>query len=133
MNLGTWLLDRAVIEPVTQSRGVCHETLQSASVQYLSQVIASSGNRLVHQTVNAIRIPGGITGTQQLTVNGVAQTPGVMGAEAFEFDYGPLVAPASLGAIDQTKQFQNVPGLGFQAPGGSGTTRSISCTWDFVL
>lgn len=114
----------------SQVRDASWKVAAGADVQFLSQVIPN-GNRLVHQTTAGVRIQNGLTGTQQLTVNGVPQTPGPMVAEAFEFGYPTLVAPAIQPQIIETKQFPNVTGVGFQAPGGA--SRMVDCSWRFVL
>jgi len=117
----------------TQTRDASWSISAAADVQFLSQIIASTGKRVVAQQNALVRVAGGLNGWQQLTVNGTPQTPGVMGAEAFEFNYGALNGTAMATSISETKQFANVLGLGFQEPGGTGTTRNVSCQWNFQL
>jgi hypothetical protein len=104
-----------------------------ADVQFRSQVIASTGRRMVSQNVAAVRVANGLTGWQQLTIGGVPQTPGAIGAEAFEFDYGALSGNATDTQLAEMKRFTNVLGLGYQAPGGTGTSRVVDCQWNFQL
>jgi hypothetical protein len=46
---------------------------------------------VVGQANAQLRVPNGITGTQQVTIGGVAQTPGPVGLEAFETQLPPIV------------------------------------------
>ncbi len=116
-----------------QSRDASWLISAGADVQFLSQLIASTGKRLVQQQTAQARVADGLQGWQQLTISGVPQNPGAMGAEAFEFGYGALHGEAMDTHIAETKNFPNVAGLGFQEPGGMGTSRNVSCQWNFQL
>lgn len=115
----------------TQQRDAAWSIAGTANVQFRALVRASDNHWLVQQVNSAIRIPNGISGTQQLTMGGVPQNPTVLGAEAFEFQYPPIVAPGNLTVITETRQFALTGSTGFQQPGSA--TGTIGCQWRFAL
>ena len=78
-----------------QSRDIAW-TVKAAAPGKFQFFIRASDNKLVIGQANAqLRVQNGITGTQQLTIGGVAQTPGAVGLEAFETQLPPIVAAAT--------------------------------------
>ena len=68
-------------------------TVKAAAPGQFQFVVRASDNKLVIGQANAqLRVPNGITGTQKVTIGGVAQTPGPVGLEAFETQLPPIVA-----------------------------------------
>jgi hypothetical protein len=64
----------------------------AAAGQFQFFVRASDGKLVIGQANAQLRVADGITGTQQVTIGGVAQTPGPVGLEAFETQLPPIVA-----------------------------------------
>jgi hypothetical protein len=102
-------------------------------VHFQAIVIASTGNRMLSQQESAtsIRVANGILGTQQLFIGGTPQNPGPNNGAAIEFGYPAMVAPGTATVINETRSFPTDTSLGLQVPGGA--TRSLDCTWHFVL
>jgi len=95
--------------------------------------VRASDRRMVIKSWHAqLRSPGGVTGTQQITVNGVPQTPVKINLEAFEWQF-----PGSDSAIRsaETTQFSGSKtaathgSVGPMQPGGSQGTEQ--CSWHF--
>jgi hypothetical protein len=104
----------------------------SRTTQFRAQLVASTGNWLIQQAESAFTIPNGVSGTQQQTINNVAQQPSVIGAQDFEFNYPAIVAPGSLTQITEMKQFpvdQNHK-IGYSQPASA--TGTVTCEWQFT-
>ena len=70
-------------------------------------------------------------GTQQLTIGGVAQTPGPVGLEAFETQLPPIVAAATSRTVSGSTPPTPVAGsFGPFQPAAASVTKS--CTWKFA-
>ena len=107
-------------------------TVQAAAAGQFQFFVRASDKKLVVGQANAqLRVANGITGTQQLTVGGVAQTPGPVGLEAFETQLPPIVARATsrsvYGSMPATTQHGSF--APFQ-PGAATVTKK--CSWRFA-
>jgi hypothetical protein len=93
-------------------------------------VRASDGKLVIKSGHAQLRAKGGVSGTQQVTINGVAQTPAPISLEAFEWGFpGAEVA----GTSKTIRGSQTVPtngSVGPMQPGGSQGT--AACTWSFA-
>ena len=74
-----------------QTRDITWTVKAAAAGQFQFVVRASDGKLVIGQANAQLRVPNGITGTQQITIGGVAQTPGPVGLEAFETQLPPIV------------------------------------------
>jgi hypothetical protein len=94
--------------------------------------IRASDNKLVIGQANAqLRVANGITGTQQLTIGGVAQTPGPVGLEAFETQLPPIIAASTSRIVSgSTPPTKVVGSFGPFQPGAATVTKS--CSWRFA-
>lgn len=97
--------------------------------------VRASDNRMFIQARHAqLRSAAAIQGFQQVTLNGVPQTPGKIASEAFEWAF-PVVAvsppvPPDRNATASGSSTPPVTGsVGPMQPGGSQAT--ASCTWQF--
>ena len=96
--------------------------------------VRASDRRIIMKAWHTqLRSPGGVTGTQQVTINGIRQTPGKLDLEAFEWQF-----PASGTAIDSATSSPQFRGsrtaaiqgsVGPMQPGGSRGTEQ--CSWHF--
>ena len=75
-----------------QTRDITWTVKAAAAGKFQFVVRASDGKLLIGQANAQLRVANGITGTQQVTIGGVAQTPGPVGLEAFETQLPPIVA-----------------------------------------
>jgi hypothetical protein len=107
-------------------------TVKAAAAGQFQFFVRASDNKLVIGQANAqLRVPNGITGKQQVTIGGVAQTPGPVGLEAFETQLPPIVARATSATVSGSLPPTRVHGAfaPFQ-PGAAVVTRR--CTWRFA-
>ena len=106
-------------------------TVKAAAAGKFRFFVRASDKRLVIGQANAqLRVKDGITGTQQLTIGGVAQTPGPVGLEAFETQLPPIVAAATSRTVSGSTPPTRVAGsFGPFQPAAAATTKS--CTWKF--
>jgi hypothetical protein len=107
-------------------------TVKAAAAGQFQFFVRESDHRLVIGQANAqLRVPNGITGTQQQTIGGVAQTPGSVGLEAFETQLPPIVAGATSRSVSGSTPPTRVNGsvAPFQL---AGATAMKSCTWKFA-
>jgi len=114
-----------------QSRDITW-TVKAAAPGKFQFFVRASDNKLVIGQANAqLRVADGITGTQQLTIGGVAQTPGAVGLEAFETQLPPIVAASTAHAVSGSMPPTRVAGsFGPFQPGAATVTKS--CTWRFA-
>jgi hypothetical protein len=94
-------------------------------------VRASDGKLLIGQANAQLRVPNGITGTQQQTIAGVAQTPGPVGLEAFETQLPPIVVAATSRSVSGSMPPTTVHGSVAPFQPGAATVKK-SCTWRFT-
>ena len=107
-------------------------TVQAAATGKFQFFVRASDNKLVIGQANAqLRVPNGITGTQQVTIGGVAQTPGPVGLEAFETQLPPIVAGRTSRRVSGSMPPTTVKGsvAPFQPAGAAVTKR---CSWSFA-
>lgn len=93
--------------------------------------IRASDGKLVMKSGHAqLRSKGGVSGMQKVTINGVAQTPGPISVEAFEWAFpGAEVANTSKSISGSSRNPTN-GAVGPMQPGGSQGT--ATCTWNFT-
>jgi hypothetical protein len=107
-------------------------TVKAAAAGRFQFVVRASDNKLLIGQANAqLRVPNGITGTQQLTIGGVAQTPGPVGLEAFETQLPSIVAGRTTRSVHGSTPPRPVKGsvAPFQPAAATATKR---CTWRFA-
>ena len=107
-------------------------TVKAAAPGKFQFFVRASDNKLVIGQANAqLRVANGITGTQQVTIGGVAQTPGPVGLEAFETQLPPIVAGRTSRSVSGTMPPTPVKGsfAPFQPAAAAVTKR---CSWRFV-
>ena len=97
--------------------------------------VRASDHRIIIKSWHSqLRSPGGITGTQQVTIKGVPQTPGKIDLEAFEWQF-PAAENAFQPVATKHLQFSGSRSaatngsVGPMQPGGSQGT--AQCTWQF--
>ena len=115
----------------TQTRDITWTVQAAAAGQFQFFVRASDKKLVVGQANAQLRVANGITGTQQVTIGGVAQTPGPVGLEAFETQLPPMVARATSrsvsGSLPPTVQHGS---FGPFQPGAATVTKK--CSWKFT-
>jgi hypothetical protein len=107
-------------------------TVNAAAAGKFQFVVRASDHKLLIGQANAqLRVQNGITGMQQQTIAGVAQTPDQVGLEAFETQLPPIVVRATSRSVSGSMQPTRVNGsfAPFQ-PGSATVTKS--CTWRFA-
>jgi len=107
-------------------------TVNAAAVGQFQFVVRASDRKLVVGQANAqLRVPNGITGTQQVTIGGVAQTPGAVGLEAFETQLPPIVTRGTSRSVSGSTPPTTVKGsfAPFQPAAATVTKR---CAWRFT-
>jgi hypothetical protein len=107
-------------------------TVQAAAAGKFQFVIRASDNKLLIGQANAqLRVANGITGTQQVTIAGVPQTPGPVALEAFETQLPPIVAGRTSRHVSGSTAPTPVNGsvAPFQPAGAAVTKR---CSWRFA-
>jgi hypothetical protein len=107
-------------------------TVKAAAPGQFQFVVRASDNKLVIGQANAqLRVPNGITGTQKVTIGGVAQTPGPVGLEAFETQLPPIVAGPTTRTVSGSMPPTQLKGsFGPFQPATAAVTKR--CTWRFV-
>ncbi|HMK21443.1 MAG TPA: hypothetical protein VK466_03865, partial [Terriglobales bacterium] len=86
--------------------------------------------KLVLKSVHAqLRVKGGVSGTQKLTISGVPQTPGPISLEAFEWMFHGSEVAGNSTSISGSSTTANNGAVGPMQPGGSQGT--ASCNWSF--
>jgi hypothetical protein len=107
-------------------------TVKAAAAGQFQFVVRASDKKLVIGQANAqLRVPNGITGTQQVTIAGVAQTPGPVGLEAFETQLPPIIASQTSRSVSGSLPPTRVRGsFGPFQPGAAAVTKR--CTWRFA-
>jgi hypothetical protein len=93
-------------------------------------VRASDGRLFIKAWHSQLRAPNGVTGTQQLTVDGVPQAAGQIGVEAFEWTF-PTVEDVRIStSISGSNSAATTGSVGPMQP--AGTHGTASCTWQFA-
>ncbi len=106
-------------------------TVKAAAAGKFQFVVRASDNKLVIGQANAqLRVANGITGTQQVTIGGVAQTPGPVGLEAFETQLPPILTGQTRRSVSGSMSPTLVHGsfAPFQPAAATVTKR---CAWRF--
>jgi hypothetical protein len=107
-------------------------TVNAAAAGQFQFVVRASDRKLVVGQANAqLRVANGITGTQQVTIGGVAQTPGPVSLEAFETQLPPIVTGRTSRLVSGSMPPTTVHGsfAPFQ-PGAATVTKK--CAWRFT-
>jgi hypothetical protein len=114
-----------------QTRDITWTVKAAAAGQFQFVVRASDKKLLIGQANAQLRVANGITGTQQLTIGGVAQTPGPVGLEAFETQLPPIVARGTSRSVSGSMPTTPVKGsfAPFQPAAAAVTKR---CSWRFA-
>jgi hypothetical protein len=114
-----------------QSRDITWTVKAAATGKFQFVVRASDKKLLIGQGNAQLRVPNGITGTQQQTIGGVAQTPGPVGLEAFETQLPRIVVGANSRRVSGS-----MPPTLVKASVGpfqpAAATVMKSCAWRFV-
>ena len=93
-------------------------------------VRASDGKLILKSWHAQLRSPGGVTGSQRVTINGVVQTPeGKISLEAFEWAFPAAQDVASSTSVGGSSTKATNGTVGPMQPGGSHGT--AACTWQF--
>jgi hypothetical protein len=107
-------------------------TVNTAAAGQFQFVVRASDHKLVIGQANAqLRVPNGISGTQQVTIGGVAQAPGAVGLEAFEAQLPPIVTRRTNRIVSGSTPSTPVNGsvAPFQPAAAAVTKR---CAWRFT-
>jgi hypothetical protein len=111
-----------------QTRDITWTVKAAATGQFQFVVRASDGKLLVGQANAQLRVANGITGTQQQTIGGVAQTPGPVALEAFETQLPSIVARKTSRLVTGSMPPAVVHGsFGPFQPGAATVTKR--CSW----
>jgi hypothetical protein len=106
-------------------------TVKAATAGTFQFFVRASDHKLVIGQANAqLRVPNGITGTQQVTIGGVAQTPGSVGLEAFETQLPRIVTgPSNIRVSGSTSPTLVKGSFGPFQPAAATVTKR--CAWRF--
>ena len=108
-------------------------TVNAASDGQFQVFIRASDNQFVIGQANTRPgIPNGITGTRQVTIGGVPQTPQSISFSAFELQLPPITGPATSPTVSGSTPPTVVTGsFGPIQPGGAVVTQA--CRWSFTV
>lgn len=112
-----------------QTRDITWTVKAAAAGRFQFVVRASDGKLLIGQANAQLRVPDAITGTQQLTVGGVPQTPGDIGLEAFETHLPRIVVSPKSRSVSGSTSGVVKGSFGPFQPGDATVTKS--CSWRF--
>ena len=114
-----------------QTRDITWSVQAAAAGRFQFVVRASDRKLLIGQANAQLRVPNGITGTQQVTIGGVAQTPGPVALEAFETQLPRIVVARTSRRVSGSTPATVVHGsfAPFQPAAATATKR---CTWRFA-
>lgn len=105
-------------------------TNASRSDAPIAVFLRASDHKLVIKSWHAqLRVAGGVTGSQQQSINGVAQRPGVLSLEAFEWAFPGVEDAGSSTTISGSSTKPTTGSVGPMQPGGSQGT--AVCTWQY--
>ena len=114
-----------------QSLDITWTVKAAAPGKFQFVVRASDGKLLIGQANAQLRVAHGVTGTQQQTIGGVAQTPVPVDLEAFETQLPSIVVSPSARIVSGSMPPTRVHGsFGPFQPGAATVTKS--CKWRFV-
>jgi hypothetical protein len=91
---------------------------------------ASDGALILKSWHSQLRAPRGVTGIQQVSINGVPQPPGAISLEAFEWAFPLAQVLSTSTSISGSNTVATNGSVGPMQPGGSQGT--ASCTWNFT-
>ncbi len=114
-----------------QTRSITWTVKAAAAGQFQFFVRASDGKLVIGQANAQLRVANGITGTQQVTIGGVAQTPGPVGLEAFETQLPPIVARRTSRTVSGSMPSTVVKGS-FAPFQPATATVTKKCAWRFT-
>jgi len=107
-------------------------TVNAAAAGKFQFVVRASDGRLVIAQANAqLRVQHGVTGMQQQTIGGAAQTPGQVDLEAFETQLPPIVVKPTARSVSGSMP-ATVEHGSFAPFQPSAATVTKSCTWRFT-
>jgi hypothetical protein len=113
-----------------QTRDITWTVKATAPGQFQFVVRASDHKLLVGQANAQLRVANGITGTQKVTIGGVAQTPGPVALEAFETQLPPIVAQGTSTSVSGSMPPTTAKGsYGPFQPAAATVTKH--CSWHF--
>lgn len=114
-----------------QTRDITWTVKAAAAGQFRFFVRASDDKLVAGQSNAQLRVANGITGRQQVTIAGVAQTPGPVGLEAFETQLPPILAGPTSHTVSGSMPTTTVHGsfAPFQPASATVTKR---CSWRFA-
>lgn len=113
-----------------QSRDIDWKVKATKGGSFQFVIRASDGKLLVGQANAQLRVAGGVTGTQKLTIGGVEQTPGPVDLEAFETQLPHIVVNGHATSVSGSYGPTLVKGsFGPFQPGAARVTKS--CSWRF--
>ena len=93
-------------------------------------VRASDGKLVIKSGHAQMRVKAGVSGTQQVTISGVPQTPGPISLEAFEWSFPSAEVASTSKTISGSQTVPTNGSVGPMQPGGSQGT--AACTWNFT-
>ena len=106
-------------------------TKASASAPVAVFVRASDGKLILKAWHAQLRQAGGVSGTQQVTINGVVQPPvAAISLEAFEWSFPAVDGVSTSRTLSGSKSSPTTGSVGPMQPGGSKGT--AACTWNFA-
>jgi hypothetical protein len=130
---GTWSvtgkgsLERTEGQQTLNAQWTTNVPATSAPIAVLNR--ASDGKRIIKSWHAQLRGRGGVSGTQQLTIDGKPQTPGTISLEAFEWAFPTIEVPSTQTTISGSNSPKVTGSVGPMQPGGS--QASASCAWSF--
>jgi hypothetical protein len=130
---GTWSvtgkgsLERTEGQQTLNAQWTTNVPATSAPIAVLNR--ASDGKRIIKSWHAQLRGRGGVSGTQQLTIDGKPQTPGTISLEAFEWAFPTIEVPSTQTTISGSNSPKVTGSVGPMQPGGS--QARASCAWSF--
>ena len=125
---GQGSLQRTQGAQTLKAQWTTNASLPNAPIAFF--VRASDGKLVIKSGHSQLRAKGGVSGAQQVTVNGVPQTPGSISLEAFEWSFPGAEASATSKTISGSQTVPTQGSVGPMQPGGSQGT--AACTWNFT-
>jgi len=131
---GTWTVTGG--GSLTRTQGAQTLTAQWTTNASLSNapiaifVRASDGRLIIKSWHSQLRVPRGVTGVQQVTINSVAQTPGAISVEAFEWQFPAVDDVSTSKNLSRSSTAATNGAVGPMQPGGSQGT--AACSWRFA-
>jgi hypothetical protein len=105
-------------------------TKGSASAPTAVFVRASDGRLIIKSWHAQLRQAGGVSGAQQVTINGIAQPQVPISLEAFEWAFPTVDTVKTNSTLSGSKSMATTGAVGPMQPGGSKGT--AACNWNFV-